>query len=81
MGKRNMNRNIDLEKAATLFTLAIPENGMDRHFGAHSTFESVRGAVRFCIEELEPRLRRTAWIQTAVGSISNEEIKEIYKGL
>jgi len=76
-----MNTTIDLEKPATLFTLAIPENGMDRHFGAHSTFESVREAVRFCMKELEPRLRSTAWIQTAAGSISNEEIKGVHKGL
>jgi len=54
---------------------------MDRHFGAHSTFKSVREAVRFCMEKLELRLRRTSWIQTAAGSISNEEIKQIYKGL
>ena len=77
MVKGNMHRNIDLSHSI------------------HARYPGKRnGPSLWCSFDLrvcargspllhgrtEPRLRSTAWIQTA-GSISNEEIKEIYKAL
>ena len=72
--------DIDLTQPADAFWIPIPpitgnviSGGEKRHFGHLSE------AVRFVAEDLEPRLRGTAWITTAEGAFTIDEIMEIHR--
>jgi hypothetical protein len=54
-------------------TGGVISGGETKHFG------QLRDAVRFIAEELEPRLRGTAWITTDAGSFTIGEIMEIHR--
>jgi hypothetical protein len=70
---------IDFEAPATLLATAIPDQPIDGNLcDPKWSFPTVREAIRFCMEKLDPRLRSTAWITTYSGPINNHRIVEAY---
>lgn len=72
--------DVDLSQPADALWIPIPPvtggqigGGEKQHFG------NLREAILFIAEELEPRLRGTAWITTAAGSFTIDEIMEIHR--
>ena len=74
--------DVDLTQPADALWIPIPPVVDGRISGGEKKhFAELRDAIVFIMENLEPRLRGTAWITTAGGSFTIEEITELHQKL